>query len=127
MKKLVLALTLSSISTLTLADSVRLSDGNSCNFDADDTPWELSFNTSHSNKKENGISGYNKDLGGQYDTWDNNGEIEVGATLKYKFGGPQRLDCSKLYNIQLRTKDAELKLLEQKLQILQSNASIQWD
>ena len=118
MKKILLGLML--VSSATMADTVRLSDGNSCSFDADDTPWSLSFEAKRVDKDDNGYYGTNK-------RFYNQDENHVGAKLTYSFGGPERLDCAKLYNIQLNTKNAELKLLEQKLQILQSNASINWD
>lgn len=122
MKKLLIALMF--VSSASMADTVRLSDGNSCSFDADDTPWEMSFYGENINKNNDGsFSGSEHQGQGLYDK----DEFKVGTKLTYSFGGPKRLDCSKLYNIQLNTKDAELKLLQQKLQILQSNASINWD
>ena len=120
MKKLTSLLVL--LSGVTMADTVRLSDGNSCSFDADDSPWELSLQTKASDGKGKRHDPYNDRKG-----WDARNDYEVGAEISYKFGGPKRLDCSKLYNIQLNMKNAELKLLKQKLQILESHASINWD
>ena len=120
MKKLTLLL--ASVSLGTMADTVRLSDGNSCSFDADDSPWELSLITSARDGQGKRHDAYHDRKG-----WDKRNDYEVGAEISYKFGGPTRLDCSKLYNIQLNMKNAELKLLKQKLQILESQASINWD
>lgn len=120
MKKLTILL--ASVSLGTMADTVRLSDGNSCSFDSDDSPWELSLNTK-------AMDGRGKRHDAFYDkgAWNRENNYELGAEISYRFGGPKRLDCSKLYNIQLNMKNAELKLLKQKLQILESHASINWD
>ena len=126
MKKTLIALALIGASSVSMADTVRLSDGNSCSFDSDDTPWEMSFYGEQSDKQNGGQIAGNGHNGGANSIYDRD-EFKVGTKLTYKFGGPKRLDCSRLYNIQLNTKNAELKLLEQKLQILQSNASINWD
>ena len=127
MKKTLISIALVTLSSASMADTVRLSDGSSCSFDADDTPWELSLEGKNINKDDfdNGVSPYGSNK--NYHTNSNFDEQHIGLKLSYSFGGPKRLDCSKLYNIQLNTKDAELKLLQQKLEILQSNALIDWE
>ena len=122
MKKTLLSLVFAALSSTAMADTVRLSDGNSCSFDADDTPWELSLEGKNIHKGDDGFGKHNdsKYFRSKFD------ENHVGVKLSYSFGGPERLDCSKLYNMQLRTKEAELKLLEQQIELLQSNASIDW-
>ncbi len=126
MKKTLLSLALVAISGASMADTVRLSDGSSCSFDADDNPWEIALEGKNIDKdgNGNGLSTYNNK--NYYNSSDSD-EQHIGLKLSYSFGGPKRLDCSKLYNIQLNTKDAELKLLQQKLEILQSNALIDWE
>ncbi|NKB39487.1 MAG: hypothetical protein GKR86_00245 [Ilumatobacter sp.] len=123
MKKLFLSAVLACVSSATLADTVKLSDGNSCSFDADDTPWEVSLEGKAKQADNDGVSRYH-DPAGYYN---NNDENHIGLKVSYRFGGPKRLDCSKLYDIQLRSKEAELRLLKQQLDILQSNASIDWN
>lgn len=121
MKKIALSLILTAVSSATLADTVRLSDGNMCSFDADDSPWELSLEGKTSQKDHDRINSITDNY------YNNNDEKQIGLKLSYKFGGPTRLDCSKLYDIQLRSKETELRLLQQKLDILQSNSSIDWE
>lgn len=61
--------------------------------------------------------------------YDNNnfgGGNEVGISFKYEFGGPKRLDCSRLYDLILREKEAELKMLEAKIKALESASKIKW-
>lgn len=127
MKKTLLSLALVAVSGASMADTVRLSDGSSCSFDSDDNPWEIALEGKNIAKddNDNGVSRYGDNK--NYYTNSNFDEQHIGLKLSYSFGGPKRLDCSKLYNIQLNTKDAELKLLQQKLEILQSNALIDWE
>ncbi len=126
MKKTLLSLALVAVSGASMADTVRLSDGSSCSFDADDNPWEISLEGKNVGKNNDGSKFYKAD-GDSYNDYSDSDEQHIGLKLSYSFGGPKRLDCSKLYNIQLNTKDAELKLLQQKLEILQSNALIDWE
>ena len=123
MKKLSGILLLCAFSSASFADTVRLSDGNSCSFDAGDTPWELGFTADH-------VDGSNSDSRNGYNPYDADrlsNEYRVGVELSYKFGGPERLDCSRLYNMQLQSKEAELKALQKKLEMMEASEGIKWD
>ena len=114
------ALTLCLLPSLALADTVRLPDGNSCSFDSGTTPWRFKIESKKSDRDEEDLGTFrNRDF--QRD------EVSVGASLTYSFGGPKRLDCSRLYEMQLRTKEAELKQLEQKVKLLSQAEGLKWD
>lgn len=119
MRYLCIAVMAMATSSLVSADTVRLSDGNSCSFSTNDHPWELGFSGKKLDheKPERMYSLNNRQVD----------RFEIGMHLKYKFGGPDRLDCSKLYNMQLATKEQELKLLKEKLKIAESSTYIKWD
>ena len=107
--------------SLLIADTVRLSDGNSCSFSSNDHPWEFAVSGKKHDVEEQPGSFLYRQRARDLDRY------EMGLSLKYKFGGPRRLDCSKLYNIQLSSKEAELKMLREKLKILESSPYIKWD
>lgn len=115
-----LTLLLALISSASHGDTVRLSDGNSCTFDAGESPWELSVEGKQIEKDTHGNNYAGK-------TNDANDEYHVTAKIKYSFGGPRRLDCSRLYEMQLRTKEAELKALQEKVKMLEKSKSIDWN
>lgn len=96
------------LSTTALADSIRTSDGISCSFDADDSPFKIETYT------EKDLSDYH---GRDYET--DQRESRVGFKLTYSFGGPSRLDCDKLYQIELRAKEARVKQLEQQIKAME--------
>lgn len=102
-----------------MADSIRTSDGITCSFDADETPFELRTygETGSSDKAYNG------------DYWSKNNEDEfrAGVELTYRFGGPKRLDCDRLYQLELRSKEATVQELEAKVKALEAAQGIKWN
>lgn len=125
LKKPSITLLLMTCAPSAFADSIRLPDGTSCSFDSYNTPWEFTVGTSvrgtdnDYEKLQNDIR--NGRPNSQMDDFNIKGEI------KYKFGGPDRIDCSRLYELQLRVKEAELKDMELKLQKLRDATNIEWD
>lgn len=113
--KIISLLFLISLSTVAQADSIRTSDGISCN-NSNTTPYEISsfVNTND----ERGVN-----YGHPVETDD----VSVGVKFSYKFGGPDRLDCNKLYKLELRTKEAQVKQLEEKVKLLEIASSIDWE
>lgn len=123
MKKLTLAVAIALFTTPALSDTIRTSDGISCSFDSDDSPYEVRT-YAESGANEYDQSGSNDYYNG-YDGNDN----RVGIEFTWKFGAPKRLDCDKLYALELRTKEAKVKELEKKVEMLESAASlsnVQW-
>ena len=106
----------------TLADSIRTSDGITCTFDSSDTPYELT--TYIENGRDD--SDYNNQ-GGYYNSNEENSETKGGVEFVYRFGGSQRLDCDKLYQLELRTKEQKVKMLEMKLRKMEAMMDVQWE
>lgn len=100
------------------ADSIRTSDGISCSFDADDSPWEVEA------YGENGREDY--DYHGNVPSGNQRDNNKVGVKLSYKFGGPKRLNCDTLYQLELRSKEAKVKELEAKIEALEAASNITW-
>ena len=109
------------LSTFSYADSIRTSDGILCSFDSGDTPYELSTYI------EQGNNDSNYDHQNQYNSDERYNETKGGVELTYRFGGPDRLDCGKLYNLELRTKEAKVQMLEMKLKKLEAMQDINWE
>lgn len=119
MKKLLLALIASAFATQSFADTIRTSDGISCSFDSDDSPYEVRTYA------ESGA--YDSEQTNDY--YSNQDDSRIGLEFTWKFGAPKRLDCDKLYALELRTKEAKVKELEKKVEMLESAASlsnVQW-
>lgn len=103
----------------TWADTIRTADGISCSFDADDSPYEV----------EAYVEGGRDDYSSNYDNGYNNSDRDdnrVGLKLTYKFGGPDRLNCDTLYQLELRDKSAKVKQLEAKIKMLEAAQDIKW-
>ena len=105
------------LSTGVFADSIRTSDGISCSFDAGDTPFEIIAYT------EKDLADYD----GENSYFNDNTESRIGMRLKYKFGGPKRLDCDKLYQMELRDKEARVRQLEEQIRAMEAVNSVDWD
>ena len=103
------------------ADTVRTSDGSSCSFDSDDSAYEVSLYARSNNRdtRQNNFQNF-------HNNYNDNGE-QIGIEFTYKFGGPKRLNCDSLYQIELRTKTAQLRLLEQKIKTLEKAQLIKWN
>jgi len=103
------------------ADDVRTSDGSSCSFDSDDSAVEVSLYVRSTNRDTR-----QNDFNNFHNNFNDNGE-QIGIEIKGKFGGPKRLNCDALYQIELRTKTAQLRLLEQKIKTLEKAQLIKWN
>lgn len=101
------------------ADTVRTADGISCSFDADDYPYEVQAYI------ESGSDDYNNKYSDGYSSTDRDDQ-KVGVKLTYKFGGPKRLNCDDLYQLELRDKSAKVKQLEEKIKLLEEAQDIKW-
>ena len=108
--------------SISLASTNRIttSDGITCE-STSDSPYEL----------ESYVEGANNDYNGDSaeDGFDNNKDntTTVGVRFIYKFGAQKSLNCNKLYNLELRAKEAKVKELEEKIKALESANSINWD
>ncbi|CAL9980337.1 hypothetical protein VPHD479_0230 [Vibrio phage D479] len=120
MKKLLVALAITAFSVPVFADSIRTADGISCSFDADDSPYEVEAYI------ENGDESYDSRYLDGYNASDRD-DNKIGLKLTYKFGGPKRLNCDTLYQMELRSKEAKLRELEAKLAAIEAAQSINWE
>ncbi|AUS02721.1 coil containing protein [Vibrio phage 2.275.O._10N.286.54.E11] len=103
----------------TYADTIRTSDGISCSFDADDSPYEVESYI------EQGDFNSNSNYNDMY-TDSIQDDQRVGVKLTVKFGGPKRLNCDKLYQLELRSKSAKVAELEAKVKALEAAQDIKW-
>lgn len=98
---------------------ITTSDGITCE-NITQSPYEL----------ESYVESAKGDFEGDYDDgYDdtNNNQNVVGIRLIYKFGEPKGLDCNKLYNLELREKEAKVKELEERIKALQIANEINWE
>ncbi|PTP50621.1 hypothetical protein [Vibrio splendidus] len=103
-----------------MADSIRTSDGTSCSFDTSSSPYQLKAYIENGSDTSNEYSsGYSND---SYQD-----DRTVGIEFTYKFGGSDRLDCGKLYQLELETKLLELQIMKERATKLEAAQSIDWD
>ena len=99
---------------------ITTSDGITCE-STSDSPYEV----------ETYVEGANNDYDGDSaeDGFDNNNDnsTTIGVKFIYKFGGQRSLNCNRLFNLELRAKEAKVKELEAKIKALESANSINWD
>ncbi len=102
------------------ADTIRLADGTSCSFDADDSNTELTFGAGRDSTdySQHGDDAYN------LEKWDRNDGF--GISLTYRFGTPERLDCKALYDMELERRRLELELMKKKLAVMEKAQQIDW-
>lgn len=112
-------------SFITHADSIRLPDGTSCTFDTYNSPWELSVSTA-ARDNDTDYEKFSDPVLRPKSNVDRD-DFEVRGQIKYKFGGPERLQCGRLFELQLRIKEAELKKLEMQMAKLEKAQDIDWD
>lgn len=98
---------------------ITTSDGITCE-NISQSPYELESYVEASNGDFNG------DYEDGYDDTDNNQNI-IGIKLTYSFGEQKALDCSRLYNLELREKEAKVKELEEKIKALEISSKINWE
>ena len=112
MKRLVI-LPLFLVSFVSSADSVR--SGNlSCTSNSD-SPFSIELNAGNDKYRNE----YGLNLNQSNDT-------SVGIKFKYEFGGSKPLDCSKLYDLIIREKQAQVAELEAKLKLLEKANKADW-
>lgn len=117
MNKLILALCL--VSPLSLADSIRTSDGTSCTSDTNNSPFEVETYVEGGNSQDEYFNSIN--------SMNQSNNNQAGIKLTYRFGGPKRLACDKLYKMELETKRLELQLLRKKLKMMEAGKAANWD
>ena len=108
------------ISSYNFANTNRIttSDGITCE-NSSDAPYEFeSYVESSKNKLEGEYSN-------GFDNVDNNIST-IGVKLTYKFGEQKKLDCNRLYNLELREKQAKVEELESKIKALELANKINW-
>jgi len=119
MKQLLMLL---SLITLCFSNTNRIttSDGVTCE-STSDSPYEIESYVEGANNVYDGDSAE--------DGYDNNKDntTTVGVRFIYKFGAQKSLNCNRLYNLELRAKEAKVKELEAKIKALESANSINWD
>ncbi len=108
------------ISTFCLSNTNRIttSDGITCE-NSSDAPYEFeSYVESSKNKLEGEYSN-------GFDNVDNDIST-IGMKFTYKFGEQKKLDCNRLYNLELREKQAKVAELESKIKALELTNKINW-
>lgn len=98
---------------------ITTSDGITCE-STTDSPYEV----------ESYVEGSNSDFNGNYedgfdDTYANS--ATVGVRFTYRFGEQRSLNCNRLYNLELRAKEAKVKELEAKIKALEVANKINWE
>ena len=120
MKKALLIF-VAALSFNSFADSIRTADGISCSFDSDDSPFSVETYA------ETGSDDYSdRDTEVNEDSYHRDGG-RIGVKVIYKFGGPRRLDCNELYQLELREKNARVKQLEARLKVYEQASKVEWD
>lgn len=78
---------------------------------------------------ESYVESSKNDTNGEYlDDYENidNDVSTFGVRFIYKFGEQKALNCNRLYNLELREKEAKVKELEAKIKALESTKNINW-
>jgi len=78
---------------------------------------------------ESYVESSKNDTNGEYqDDYENvdNNVSTFGFRFIYKFGEQKSLNCDRLYNLELREKEAKVKELEAKIKALESAKNINW-
>lgn len=106
----------------TLASStIRTKSGQTCT-QSDFQPYSVSAGVvdGESENSSFGVVGNNN-------YWDReNRDQRVELRFTYKFGGSKALDCSRLYNLELQEKEAEIALMREKVRRLEKIGKINW-
>jgi len=119
MKTLIIIL-FASVALFANTNRITTSDGITCE-STSESPYEV----------ESYVEGSSNDYDGDSleDGFDNNtnNSTTVGIRFIYKFGEQKTLNCKKLYNLELRAKEAKVKELEAKIKALETVDSINWE
>jgi hypothetical protein len=116
--KYTILLLISSIFLFANTNRITTSDGITCE-NISQSPYEFESYIEASKGDFNG------DYEDGYDDTNNNQNI-VGIKFLYKFGEQKALNCTKLYNLELREKEAKVKELEQRIKALEIADNINW-
>ena len=105
-----------------MADTIRTKDGITCTNLTDRSPLRIETyaNTALGNGDSRSVYAYR-----DYRT--NKNDYKVGVKLNYYFGAPKPLECSRLYELELRSKEARLEELEAKIDLLRAGSNITWN
>lgn len=104
------------------ADSIRTPDGYSCSFDPDSNAYELSLSGNIADSNDDNT--YFNHMSDYYSDRDQN---SIGVNFTWKFGRPKQLDCNKLFRLAVHEKEAQVKLLKKKLEVLNASENVNWD
>lgn len=118
MKKKIL-LFISPVILFANTNRITTSDGITCE-NITQSPYEI----------ESYMESSKGDFDGNYEDGFNdtkNNQNIFGVRFTYKFGEKKPLDCSRLYNLELREKEAKVKELEQKIKALEISNKIDWN
>lgn len=120
MKRLIIAAFSAAAAPFVQAGSIYMDDM-SCN-QTDFQPFTVSVSSSTG---DNNSSTYNQStyIDSSYSSSDDN---RATITFSYQFGGAKPIDCNRLYNMALRQKEGELKLLERKLAAFENLEHLDW-
>lgn len=104
------------------ADTVRTKDGVSCSNSPSKSPlhMETFIDTKLGSSDSSSASEYRS-----YKSSDD--DHRAGVRFKYYFGAPKPLNCDKLYQLELRSKQARLDEMEAKIELLKAGSNITWD
>lgn len=106
------------VSIFANTNRITTSDGITCET-ISESAYEVQSYAEASNNDSDGYSGNSLENS-------KNNQQTVGIKFIYKFGKPKSLDCKKLYNLELRQKEAKVKELEEKIKALQISNKIDW-
>ena len=117
MKYLIIFFT--SLTLMANTNRITTSDGITCE-STSESPYEVESYVEGSSN--------NFDSNSQEEGFDNNNDnsTTVGIRFIYKFGEQKSLDCRKLYNFELKIKEAKVKELEEKVKALETINIINW-
>jgi len=117
--KYVLVLILLFTFTFSNTNRITTSDGITCE-STNNEPYEV----------ESYVESNKNDLEGSYtneqETINDNSTL-FGVRFVYRFGGQKPLNCNRLYNLELREKEAKVKELEAKIKALENASKIDWE
>lgn len=108
-----------SLTLMANTNRITTSDGITCE-STSESPYEVESYVEGSSN--------NFDSNSQEEGFDNNNDnsTTVGIRFIYKFGEQKSLDCRKLYNLELKIKEAKVKELEEKVKALETINIINW-
>lgn len=110
----IILLLLFSYSLTSNADTYRSSDGASCSYNRDHSDLEVKLYVEGKNDEHSA-------------TYSSSGKSNsIGVELVYKIGAPAKMDCNRLYEMDLLHREAELKKLKKQLELMSKVSDLKW-